>query len=567
MKETDAMSNRWLRMGPGLGVACLALAAVCCPAPAKEPAKPAARPDDAAALAARIDQFIDEGYKAKSVTPTAPADDAEFMRRLYLDLTGRIPRVMEVQDFLAKDSPDKRRELVDKLLNSPQYVTHMTHVWRALMLPNNNNQQVQFLAPSMESWLRKRFLENTPYDQMVRELLTANVAANRNGPPVAPGQPGATDPTAQAFYQANELKPENIAGATARLFMGVKIECAQCHNHPFAKWSREQFWEYTAFFSGIGPQGKPNPDDDPTTLPAADAAHRHDIKMPGKTPGTFKTVQARFLDGTQPAWNDDKPTRAFLAEWMTSPDNPYFARAAVNRVWSHFFGFGLTDPPDDAREDNPASHPELLDALAQDFVAHKFDLKYLIRAITMSKAYQLSSAVVVAPGEEPDEPRLYTRMSVKGLTAEQLFDSLALATYYTETANDPNGAFNPFGGPGGARAEFLTKFSNVADKRTETQTSILQALSLMNGKFTADASSVDAARNRLLGAAIDAHFTGTRGKLDMLYLAVLSRPMRDDEAEKLVKYVDKGGPSGNKDKALADVFWVLLNSSEFILNH
>ena len=297
-------------------------------------------------------------------------------------------------------------------------------------------------------------------------------------------------------------------------------------------------------------------DDDGALVPAADASHRHDIKMPNSD----KVIQARFLDGKKPVWKKDVPTRVALAEWMTAPDNPYFARAAVNRVWAHLFGVGIIDPPDDLREDNPPSHPELLDALAKAFVEHHYDLQYLIRAITASKTYQRTSAV----DGPADDPRLFTRMSVKGLTAEQLYDSLAVATGFADESGADEGANGAFFA-GGPRAEFLAKFNNVADRRTETQTSILQALSLMNGRITADATHVT--RSRTLAGIIDSPFMSERQKLDALYLSALGRPMRDDEAERLVAYVKKGGPDGDGRKALADVFWVLLNSSEFIFNH
>ncbi len=544
------MSNLWSRIV--LGLLCLAL--VCC----SLRAEPGAPIDDSAVLAGVIDHYIGAGYAAKKAAPAPLADDAEFMRRVTLDLAGRIPRNSDVRKFLADKSPDKRRQLVGDLLESPHYVNHMTRVWRALLLPQGNNPQVQALAPAMEAWLRKRFNNNAAYDRMVRELLTTNVVQTQamrqalaNGGPV--------DASGVAFFQANDLKPENLAAATSRLFLGVKLECAQCHDHPFAKWSRKQFWEYAAFFSGVGPQmAGQTSGDDQGFIPAADAAHRHDIKMPG----SGAVVQARFLDGKQPAWKEDATTRAELAAWMTAPDNPFFARAAVNRVWAHLFGVGLIDPADDLREDNPPSHPDLLDALAKAFVANHYDLKFLIRAITASKTYQLTSAV----DGPADDPRLFARMSVKGLTAEQLYDSLALATgFETGDAPDPNGAVNGTVGSGGARAEFLAKFSNVADKRTETQTSILQALSLMNGRITADAVSLS--RSKALAGVLDSPFMDDHQKLDALYLCALSRPMRASEAERMVKYVKSGGPSGDSRKALADVFWVLLNSSEFIFNH
>ena len=544
------MRNLWSRIG--LGVICLGV--VCNPLRAADAAPPPAPIHDPAVLAAVIDHYIDEGQVANKATPAPLADDAEFLRRVYLDLAGRIPRNKEVRDFLADTAPDKRVRKVEELLESPQYVNHMTHVYRALLLPQSNDPQVQVLSPAMEAWLRKHFLANTPYDEMVRELLTTNVV--QNPAMQQPGRP-ADGITGVAFFQGNQLKPENLAAATSRLFLGVKLECAQCHDSKFDKWTRKQFWEYAAFFSGIGPQTPDQPaDDNADFTQAADAAHRHSIKMPGSD----KTLEARFLDGKQPNWKEDVTTREALAEWMTSPNNPYFARAAVNRIWAHLFGIGIVDPPDDLRDGNLPSHPELLNALAQAFVDNHYDIKFLIKAITASKAYQRTSGI----DGPADDPRLFARMSVKGMTAEQLYDSLALATGFDEGAGDDPNGFNPFGG-GGARAEFLARFSNSADKRTETTTSILQALSLMHGRITADATHLE--RSKTLAGVLDSPFMDERQKLDALYICALGRTMRSDEAERMVQYVRKGGPSGDSRKALADVFWALLNSSEFIFNH
>lgn len=500
-------------------------------------------PDDVAALAARIDQLIEAGYEANGIKPAPVADDAEFVRRVHLDLAGRIPYVSEVHKFLDDPAPNKRRALVDELLRGPHYVNHFTNVWRALLLPQNNDQQIQFLAGQMENWLRPQLRDNKPYDGMVRELLTASLAAGRGG--MNPNENGAL-----TFFRANESKAENIAASTSRLFLGIKLECAQCHNHPFASWSRKQFWQFAAFFSGIRPQ-QPQAGIFSGVL---ETAGKREIKIPN----TETTVQARFLDDTEPKWQDGDSARTVLADWLTSGQNPYFAKAIANRMWGHFFGLGIIDPVDDFGEANPPSHPELLDELGRALVQQHFDLKFLIRAITASRTYQRGSRMTDSSQEDP---HFFGRMPLKGLTAEQIFDSLAVATGYRGTPVVP-GNFNRFDG---VRSEFLTKFANSSDKRTEYQTSILQALALMNGKFIADATSLE--RSETLAALIDAPFLDTRQRLDALYLAALARPLREQEAQRLVSYIERGGPSGDKARALADVFWALLNSSEFLFNH
>ena len=233
-------------------------------------------------------------------------------------------------------------------------------------------------------------------------------------------------------------------------------------------------------------------------------------------------------------------------------------------MWGHFFGIGIVNPVDDFTADNPASHPELLDELARQFAAHQFDLKFLMRSILASRTYQLSSAQT-HPSQ--NEPRLFARMAVKGLSGEQLFDSLAVATGYQERLEkgDPNRFIS-------TRSEFAARFSNASDKRTEYQTSILQALALMNGKFTSDATNPAEMKTPpqtlTLIAVLDAPFLDTPAKkIETLFLAALTRKPTPDERDRFVKYVERGGPDGDAKKALADVFWALLNSTEFVLNH
>jgi hypothetical protein len=353
------------------------------------------------------------------------------------------------------------------------------------------------------------------------------------------------DTTAIAFYLANEFRPEDLAGSTARLFLGVSLECAQCHDHPFAKWSRTQFWEYAAFFTDVRAAARRN-------APGA-AQPRGEIQILG----THKVVKAHFLDGKEPKWQDDG-TRSTLVEWMTAPDNPFFARAAVNRIWAYFFGAGLVQQLDGTAEEKSANHTELLDELARQFVAHNYDVKFLIRAITASQTYQRTS-VVSHPTQK--DTRLLARMPLRGLSPEQLFDSLAVATENQDT--EPLDPRSNFFDPPSPRAQFLAKFPDQKQK-TDYQTSILQALYLMNSNFVTNQTSVET--NRTLATLADQR-TSTARKLESLYLVVLSRKPRPEESERFIRYIDAGGPAGNPKKALADVFWVLLNSPEFLLNH
>jgi hypothetical protein len=361
---------------------------------------------------------------------------------------------------------------------------------------------------------------------------------------VVGGQPNSSG--AIAFLAVNELKPESIAASTARLFLGVKVECAQCHNHPFEDYTREQFWELTAFFAGLQP-----------TNPRSNRAPTEAIEVRSiSIPNTDKKVTAKFLNGGTPAFKEKVSPRVTLMDWMTAKDNPYFARNAANRMWAQFFGVGLIDPLDEPGEKNPPSHPKLLAELSRGFVDSGYDLKYLIRAIVNSRAYQLSSAAANASAHEE---RVFARMKVRGMLPEQLFDSLVVATGFREHLRAPD-----LVAPESPRGQFLARFATT-ERLSEVQTSILQALTLMNGRFIGEMTSVE--KSETLAAVSGSPFMDTAQQVETLYLAAISRKPRAEELKKLVAYVERGGPSGNRDKALADVFWALLNSSEFGFNH
>jgi hypothetical protein len=491
----------------------------------------AAEPDakESAALAARIDQLLSERWAAASVKPVDMASDAEFLRRIYLDLAGMIPPAHVTREFLDDKSPDKRQKLIEKLLTGSRYVSNFTIFWRSVLLPESANGDNLGLRFSFEAWLRARLEQNAGFDRMAREILAT-------APPRRRGQLGGEElvPNDQitplAFDQANEGKPENLAGSTARLFLAVKLECAQCHNHPHAEWTQEQFWAYAAFFGG------------------SRSGNNVTIHIPKST----KTIAAKFPNGQEPNFEKSANSRAVLADWITAAENPYFAKATVNRVWSHFFGNGLIEPVDDLTQEREKN--SLLEELAKQFVQHRFDLKYLIRAIVGSRAYQSSS---VARSENSDELRLFARMPVRALSPEQIYESLAEVTRI-EDERDQNQAFV-------RRVEFQARFTRQTEKATEAQTSILQALALMNGRFVEDATSLE--QSKTLGAIANAPYLDTAGKIEQLYLTALSRKPRPAELERFVKYVSKGGPSGDSQRALADVFWVLLNSGEFLFNH
>lgn len=526
-------------------------------------------------LAETIDRLIAEKWTEAGVQPGSRSEDAEFLRRVSLDLVGRIPSVAETRDFLEDQRPDKRTRLVESLLDGPAYVNHWTSFWRDLLLPEADaGNQLQILVPDFEAWLRQKVVENAGYDTLAREVVSLSLDGPQGRRGVNPFDRRNEKPTPLAYYMAKDAKPENLAAGTARTFLGIRIECAQCHDHPFARWTRDEFWSFAAFFGGIERQGAANNQ----FGPVREIPDRRELSIPG----TERVVQATFLDGGEPQWKFQVGSRVTLADWMTAEENPYFARAGVNRLWAHLFGTGLVDPVDDLSDANPPSHPELLDLLAREFAKHGFDAKFLLRALTASRAYQLTSD---ATGSSQNDPRLFARMAVKGLTAEQLYDSLIQATGRTPESSGRN----PFQAVGPYRTDFLQKFSRRDEKATETQTSILQALLMMNGRLIGESTSLG--QGATLGAVADAPFLDTPARIETLFLASLNRKPRPEEVERLVAYIERrkaepaapsmdrfqagvsrllgrtSVPSNSETRALADVFWALLNSSEFLLNH
>ncbi len=379
-------------------------------------------------------------------------------------------------------------------------------------------------------------------------------------------------PTPLAYYFAKEGKPENLAASTARTFLGIRIECAQCHDHPFARWKREQFWGYAAFFGGVQKQG----DGDNQFGPIREIPDRRELAIPG----TERVVQAAFLDGGEPQWRFKVGSRVTLADWMTSAENPYFARAAANRLWAHLFGTGLVDPVDDLSDANPPSHPELLDELARQFAAHGYDLKFLLRALTATRAYQLSSDATSTTSQ--DDPRLFARMAVKGMTADQLFDSLAQATGLDA---DPNDA-NPFGSS--TRTRRGRDPPEVRPPRREAD----RDADLDPPGAGDDERPHDRHRDQP-GAGRRARRRGRRavprrGRQGRDALPRRPRPQapprravadgrvprraRDGADGAFVQLASRVVAAVNRTSAaptsgLADVFWALLNSTEFMVNH
>jgi hypothetical protein len=489
----------------------------------------------AEAMTARVDELLVERWSAEGVTPAPQAGDAELLRRAFLDLNGTIPKAAEVLAFLHDERPDKRARLIDELLSRPAHATHLANIWRGMLLPGDADVQAAGGAAGFHAWLRDQFTRNVRYDNVVADLLVARGSGRQVGPAL--------------FYTALDLKPEEVAASTSRIFLGVQIQCAQCHDHPTDGWKQADFWGYAAFFARI--QQRQGQRADLLQVVDADSG---EVTLPG----TETVIAPKYLDAPLAREGEDESRRRQLAIWLVSRNNPFFARASVNRAWSVLFGRGLVDPVDDMSERNPPSHPELLAELAEYFTESGCDLRMLFRVLANTKVYQLSSE---NPGGDEPPPELYARMAIKSLSPDQLFDSLAEATRRREAAN---AARRAGGGLDAARMEFTARFQAPGQAATEFQAGIPQALTMINGRAIAEAA--DPAASPLL-AALEAPFLSDADRVDALFLSTLSRPPSDEERSRFTEYVAAGGPAGDRRKALGDALWALVNSAEFVLNH
>lgn len=488
--------------------------------------------------AAWIDHYFDRVWAEAGITPAAETTDLEFVRRVHLDLIGRIPSVAEIREFLADERTDRRQRLVEDLLQRGAFAAHLGNTWRDLLLAGRSANDARAQAPALETWLKLRFSANMPYDQLVRELLTAPLEAN----------PNPRTPSPVAFYQAAEFKPEQLAANVSRVFLGVQVQCAQCHDHPFASWKQPQFWSFAAFFKNL------RSNDDGMMLSQDEIGDG--IRIPEKD--TF--VPAAFLDGSRPTAAANFDPRLKLAQWITGQENPFFDRAVVNRVWATYFGRGFVHPVDDLEPSNAPIHPAVFDVLATQFRWHRRDLKYLVRVITATKVYQRSSRGQLS-GDPEQLAVMFAQQPLRRMTSDQIYAGFVQATGYREPAT-PNQPNNPLATT--SRDEFLAKFGDSTQGTTEIETTILQSLSLMNGRYVIAATSLD--QSEVLAAIAETPFLDDAGRLKILFLATLSRPPTDDEQSLFLSDFAEV-TAETRPKLLADAFWTLLNSAEFLLNH
>ncbi len=479
---------------------------------------------DAPSLAKEIDRLIQQRLDKEKVPPAARADDADFLRRVHLDLTGTIPAYEKTLAFLESKDPAKRTKLVDDLLASPHYSRYMAGIWASRLVPRelsspglNRNVMVERLG----GWFDEAFQKDKPWNKVVHEALTATGRPEENG--------------AATLFQNGEV--DKLTDAVGRMFLGVQLQCAQCHNDRLDRpWQRNDYWGMAAFFFKVREnrgknEGTPGITEEPSKFGKR------------KLPETAKIVDPKFLQHDTPKLDPSGPLRPVLADWLTSPKNPYFAKSMVNRQWAHLFGRGLVNPVDDLHEKNPPSHPEMLDLLTAQFIAHDFDVKYVLRAICLSDAYQRTSATSVSRKDsKTDAVSLFARMAVKDLTPRQMKNTREVLL--------PK---KPGNGP---KAQLYADLIEDADA-TEFRKGIPDTLGLMNAKETGQ--FIKDLANRIVP---NKNGKAAGENVELLYLHILSRRPTDAERIRLTAYLDRQGQ-----RAYQDICWALLNSAEFLLNH
>jgi hypothetical protein len=513
------------------------------------------------AVARAIDQEIQRALDGDKIPPSGLADDAEFLRRAYLDITGRIPPPEKAAAFLDSKGPTKRSQLIDELLASREYGLHFADLW----CDRIDVKDLPIYREPFIGWMADSLNQSRGWDEVVFDLLTAKGNFNF----ITRGRRlSSTDPKALFLLlnteegQGKGPNPAWLAAESGRLFLGVQLQCAECHNHPFTdSWKQTDFWGLAAFFGQLRAERVP-----PGGLQWKEAPAAADQPVRIVIPATAlknigQTVPARLLgDAKEYQPSDPQLLRHELARWMTAADNPFFAKAAANRMWAHFFGRGLVNPVDDLRADNPPSHPTILELLADEFKKSGFDLKYLIRCICLSQAYQRTS--VPLPANEQDTEK-YSHMAVKVMGPGMLYDSLKLATGWPElkvglperkTKLTVLTQFTP-------REVFVDFFRAAQGEEAnplENNHGIPQALKLMNA---AQLSSVAPVVQRLAGSG-----QGREQVIEQLYLTALARRPSPVEAKLMADFLARR-KDAKPEQGYSAVLWALINSAEFASNH
>ncbi|NDC64034.1 MAG: DUF1549 domain-containing protein [Planctomycetia bacterium] len=523
-----------------------------------------------------VNEQVSAGWSDAGLTPAPAATDGEWCRRVHLDLIGRIPTLKELEAFLSNSTPGKRPDLVSRLLGEEyedEYARHWTDVWTTVLIGRDvENDMVN--RPGMRQYLRRAFSKNIPYDRFMEELVTATGSnTNKRG---REGFNGATN------FLSGKMEENGVQAAakTAQIFLGLQVQCTQCHNHPFNKGKQNQFWEFNAFFRQARALRRFDGTRDIQSIELVD----EDFAGEGGNPeeaelyyelrnGITKVAYPVFIDGTEISRSGYLPgkmqdgtaygvnRRRELAQLIKS--SPLMPKAIVNRVWSHFLGYGFTKPVDDLGEHNPPSHPELLDGLAERFREQSFDLKELMKWIVLSSPYSLSSRT--GKGNLRDDPALgekpkFSHFYMRQMQAEQLYESLLTATEADEAGKSSEDAAKK-------KDDWLRQFiiafkTDEGDDATTFNGSIPQVLMMFNGDLVKHATSTGKGGflDKVAGSGMK-----NASKIDTLYMAALARKPSAKEVAMANQLV--AARKGDAVGALQDIWWAVLNSNEFIINH
>ena len=494
-----------------------------------------------------IDDLVFKNLKSLGLPPSDLCSDAVFLRRSALDIAGRLPTLSETETFSANSHPDKRDKWVDQLLAGTDYADNFAHKW-ALLLRNKREQTSDTRGTvSLHAWIRDAFYTNVPYDQIVRELLTASGDIDDN--PLV------------NWWREIKVTNDQVEN-TAQMFLGLRIACARCHHHPFEKWSQDDYFGFAAFFSRVGRK-----------YGRSYAANVERIYFDrgvasAKHPKTGAAIPPTGLGGKPLALTADDDPRIALADWMTAKDNPFFARAFVNRYWKHFLGRGLVDPEDDMRITNPPSNPELLDALARHFVDHNFDMKDLIRTICTSQTYQLSS--------EPNEYNLhdkqnFARFYPRRLSAEVLLDSIdQVAMSHSNFGGAPalppetravQLPHDPYPGMYFLQIFGMPELTTACECERSSSANLSQSLHLFNSAEIQSKLSYHLHLAYTLSVDKNRTFDD---KVREVFLRAYSRPPTSEQLSLSQNYLTK---SKDEKAALESILWAVINTKEFMFNH
>jgi hypothetical protein len=500
-------------------------------------ASPASKGGSARNGSTQIDALVAQKLAALGLQPSPRSSDSDFLRRVYLDVIGLLPTPDEARAFLASRDPQKRDKLIDALLDRPEYVDFWTLKWGDILRCSRDLLSDRGMY-AFNHWIRRSVAENKPWDQFTRELLLARGSVFVDGP---------------ANFIRSASTPEAMAENTSQVFLGVRIQCARCHNHPYEKWTQNQYYQMAAFFARVKSKNGDSPDER-ILYTSTRGDERH--------PKTHKLVTPTALDAAPIPVDFTGDRRQALADWITSPQNPFFAHVLVNRLWRHFMGRGLVEPVDDLRVTNPPSNPALFDWLAADFTRHGYDVKYLMRTILRSQTYQRSAE---PKGNNARDDRFYAHFLFKRLGAEQLMDALAAATGVNEKFDGyPTGTRAAALPDTGVSSYFLDLFGRPARKvtceceRTDAP-NLGQVLHLMNGKDITDRLTSKTGR---ISQLLDAKRPDSE-VIDELYLATVSRfPTKQEKHAALQVFA-----AGDRRHTAEDLLWALLNTKEFVFSH